>query len=87
MRALIGRPKILVLDEATASLDKETKSHVVNLINLLKTEMIILQITHDPKVASKVDHVFVLEKGEIKKEGAPNELLKSPSTYSSIFAD
>lgn len=45
-RALLGKPKVLILDEATSAMDKKTEAFVLDLLGQLKKEMIILFITH-----------------------------------------
>ena len=52
-RALFSKPKILILDEATASMDKATQSRVLKLLNKLKSEMVILFITHNEQLSSE----------------------------------
>ncbi len=52
-RALYKKPKILILDEATSSMDNKTQELVWNLLKEVKKEMIILFITHDEKMTFK----------------------------------
>ena len=52
-RALFSKPKILILDEATASMDNGTQNRVLELLNRIKNEMMILFITHNEELLSK----------------------------------
>ncbi len=60
-RALFSKPKILILDEATASMDKENQSKILELLNQLKNQMLILFITHDEQLSqfnSRYDYLL-----------------------------
>ena len=81
-RALYCRPKILMLDETTASLDPMLAIKVLNQLFEIsrKTSMTILHVTHDMAKIKLADRVVLLDGGGIAEEGKPKELLKSPST-------
>ena len=64
-RALFRKPQLLLLDEATAAMDKETESFILSILQKEKTAMAILMVTHRHKTAEVCDRVFRLEKGEI----------------------
>ena len=66
LRALINRPKILLLDETTAQLDKASKNQVLDLLNHLKADMIILHITHDSEAIMNSDLVYLLKDQTVK---------------------
>ena len=60
-RALFSKPKILILDEATASMDKENQSKILELLNQLKNQMLILFITHNEQLSqfnSRYDYLL-----------------------------
>lgn len=64
--ALTPRPQYLVLDEPTASLDSETREHIIRLIEEERAARCQLLITHDPRLAERLtDRVKVLEEGRI----------------------
>jgi len=50
-RALFSKPKVLILDEATASMDKENQSKIIELLNRLKSQMLIFFITHNEQLS------------------------------------
>jgi ATP-binding cassette subfamily C protein len=68
-RALIGSPRIVVLDEATSSLDVETEEKVTRALAALKGRITIIAITHRPALAREADLVIQLENGCIEKCG------------------
>ena len=60
-RALYQSAPILVLDEPTASMDKECELEVIQLLLRLKKDMIIIMITHKPEIAKMSDKICVLD--------------------------
>ncbi len=75
MRALVGDPRVLLVDEALAGTDPETGGLILHTILKLAPERAVLLISHDPRVLAKVDHLLLLEQGEIRAEGRPDALL------------
>ncbi len=69
-RALYRRPKILVLDEATSSLDIETEKEVINSIENLQGKITIIIISHRLSALQSSDKIIELKKGEIIYEGS-----------------
>jgi ATP-binding cassette, subfamily C, bacteriocin exporter len=70
-RALVKKPKILVLDEATAAMDWETEYAVLSIVKscVQANQASLLLITHQPTLAASMDHLMVLEDGQIKAFG------------------
>lgn len=75
-RALLNRPKILILDEPTTGLDPQTRKTLWNVISdLRKNEnMTVFLTTHYMEEAAEADYVVILDKGKIAAEGTPLEL-------------
>ena len=75
-RALINRPKILILDEPTTGLDPQTRKTLWNVISdLRKNEnMTVFLTTHYMEEAAEADYVVILDSGKISAEGTPLEL-------------
>jgi len=83
-RAIIKNPPILILDEATSSLDSESEKSVqVALKNVMKNRTSII-IAHRLSTISNVDKIIVMEKGEIIETGTHKELLNINSTYKKL---
>lgn len=75
-RALIHRPKILILDEPTTGLDPNTRKLVWNYIETLRKteELTIFLTTHYMEETADADHVVILDKGKIVADGTPAQL-------------
>ena len=88
--ALILKPEILILDEATSMLDPKGKSTVRKVIDRIhkeNKELTIISITHDIDEALLSDKVLILSKGKLIKEGKPQGVLKDEETLLSIKLD
>ena len=83
-RALINKPKILILDEPTTGLDPQTRKTLWNVISdLRKNEnMTVFLTTHYMEEAAEADYVVILDSGKISAEGTPLEL---KNTYTGDF--
>lgn len=83
-RALLHRPKILVLDEPTTGLDPQTRSILWNVISDLRRneKMTVFLTTHYMEEAADADYVVILDSGKIAAEGTPLEL---KNTYTGDF--
>ena len=83
-RALIHRPKILILDEPTTGLDPQTRKNLWNVVSdLRKNEnMTVFLTTHYMEEAAEADYVVILDSGAIAAEGTPLEL---KNAYSGDF--
>ncbi|HEY9802953.1 MAG TPA: ABC transporter ATP-binding protein [Leptolyngbyaceae cyanobacterium] len=83
-RAAIRNPQILVLDEATASLDVGTEALVQQALNELLIGRTAIIIAHRLSTIRNVDRIFVLKRGELIEQGSHEELLKSGGLYSTL---
>ena len=83
-RALLHRPRILILDEPTTGLDPQTRSLVWQVVEQLRREegMTVFLTTHYMEEAADADYVVILDKGEIAAEGTPLQL---KNTYAGDF--
>ncbi|MDF1509230.1 energy-coupling factor ABC transporter ATP-binding protein [Robertmurraya sp. DFI.2.37] len=72
------RPQIIVLDEATSMLDPRGREEVLNVIRELKEDhdMTVISITHDLEEAAKADRMIVLNRGQLYREGTPEEIFQ-----------
>jgi len=81
IRALARRPKILILDEATANMDSETQRRLVDLVMEKNKDLTVIMITHRLEAIHKADKIIVLENGEVKGIGKHEELLENCPAY------
>ncbi len=75
-RAILADPKILILDEATASVDTETEKAIQSSLRYLVKGRTVLSIAHRLSTLRDADRLIVIEKGQIVEEGTHDELLK-----------
>jgi energy-coupling factor transport system ATP-binding protein len=70
------RPSIIILDEATSMLDPRGREEVLETVRLLKEEksLTVISITHDLEEAAKADRIIVMNKGEVFREGTPEQI-------------
>ncbi|UGV41955.1 ABC transporter ATP-binding protein [Methanococcoides orientis] len=66
-RALVMGPKILLADEPTGALDKETGEMIISLLRSLRSEMTVVMITHNHDLAAMSDRIINLQDGKIKE--------------------
>jgi ATP-binding cassette subfamily B protein len=83
-RAAIRQPQILVLDEATASLDVVTEAVVQEALNRLLENRTAIIIAHRLSTIRNVDRIFVLKRGELIEQGSHDHLLKQDGLYASL---
>ncbi len=84
-RAILKNAPILILDEATSSLDAKSEMEVqVALEKLMKDKLVII-IAHRFSTLQNVDHVIVLHDGRITQKGTPKELAKEKGVYSELL--
>ncbi|MFV0593323.1 MAG: peptidase domain-containing ABC transporter [Draconibacterium sp.] len=86
-RALYQKPKVLLLDEATAAMDRRTEHFVLDLLHRLKKDMTIVFVTHRVQVARHTDYVYTIENGMISHHGKHNELIQFDNIYSQAFEE
>ncbi len=85
-RAILADPAVLVLDEATSSLDPATEAEVAEGYAAVMRERTTIVITHRLALAQRAERVIVLENGRIVEEGAPAELLGRRGAFAAIFS-
>jgi ATP-binding cassette subfamily B multidrug efflux pump len=81
VRAMVYQPRVIVLDEATSSVDSETEELIQSAIEKLMQGRTSLVIAHRLSTIQKADKIIVLDKGEIKETGTHDELLRIENGY------
>ena len=84
-RAVLRDPAILILDDATSSVDTETEGEIREALQRLKTGRTTFVIAHRIQTVMSADLILVLDKGEIVQCGAHAELLAQPGMYRRIY--
>jgi ABC-type microcin C transport system duplicated ATPase subunit YejF len=80
-RAIILKPKVVVLDEPTSALDRQVQKQIVNLLRDLQKahELSYLFISHDLKIVrAMADHIMVMKDGRVVEEGATDRIFDDP---------
>ncbi|KPN14194.1 ABC transporter ATP-binding protein [Bacillus australimaris] len=82
-RVLLQKPKLLIMDEATSSLDNISQSHVYNSLSKLDCTKVV--IAHRLETILNADRIVVLENGSIVQIGSHEELIKKDGLYAKLF--
>lgn len=85
IRAMVYDPRILVLDEATSSVDSETEEMIQNAIEKMMQGRTSIVIAHRLSTIQKADTIVVLDKGEIKESGTHANLLQKEGFYTQLY--
>lgn len=84
-RTILGKPKILILDEATASVDTETEDAIQNALNKMRQGRSTIAIAHRLSTIQDSDLILVLHQGQIVERGTHQELLLKEGLYYKMF--
>jgi ATP-binding cassette, subfamily B, multidrug efflux pump len=80
-RALLADPRILILDEATASIDTETELKIQEALNVVLEGRTAIMIAHRLSTIREADNIIVLDHGRILEQGNHSELMRKGGTY------
>lgn len=84
-RAFYKNSDLLIIDEGTAEIDPFTQREIFEYLGKIKREKIIIYVTHDLKLASLADKIFVFKNGMIIEEGPHHELIQKNGEYSKMW--
>jgi putative ABC transport system ATP-binding protein len=85
-RAQIASPGLLILDEATSSVDPGTEGRITEALRRLSAGRTVVTIAHRLSTAEHADHVFVMHRGRLIEHGTHRELCEQDGTYAQMFA-
>ncbi|MFL6205690.1 MAG: ABC transporter ATP-binding protein [Acidimicrobiales bacterium] len=85
-RAQLGDPGLLILDEATSSVDPETEQALTEALERLSQGRTVVSIAHRLSTAERADLVVVVDRGEIVERGTHAELVGAGGTYAGLYA-
>lgn len=84
-RAILKKAPILILDEATSSLDAKSEMEVQIALEKLMEDKLVIIIAHRFSTLQNADHVIVINEGKITQKGTPHELANQPGVYSDLL--
>ena len=85
-RAILKNPEILILDEATSSVDNETEAAIQRSLDILKKERTVIVIAHRLSTVRNADIIYVLENGSVVESGNHDSLLDIEGVYSKLWS-
>ncbi len=84
-RALVGKPRILILDDCTSALDSRTEAALWERLHQVLPDMTSILITHRPDTLQRADIIFVLQDGVVAEAGTHDTLIKNGGHYARIY--
>lgn len=84
-RALVGRPKILILDDCTSALDSSTEAALWARMDEVMPELTTILITHRPDTLEQADRIYILEDGRVVEYGDHQKLVESNRLYARMY--
>ncbi len=84
-RALVYKPSLMILDEATANIDSETEELIQESLEKMMNISTMLIVAHRLSTIQHADRIIVMQKGEIKESGNHQALLKTKGLYRSLY--
>lgn len=85
VRAMVQNPRIIVLDEATSSVDTETEELIQAAIEKLMKGRTAIVIAHRLSTIQKADNIIVVDKGQLVEQGTHEELLQQEGAYANLY--
>ena len=84
-RALVGKPRILILDDCTSALDSSTEADLWDRLHEVMPDLTAILITHRPGTLETADNIYVLEDGHVIESGTHSELIAKGARYAKIY--
>jgi ATP-binding cassette subfamily B protein len=84
-RALIGNPKILLLDDCLSAVDTETEEEILNNLEKLTVDTTTIIVSHRISSAKNADQILIIEDGKITQQGSHNQLIEQQGYYKELY--
>lgn len=85
-RALLGKPSLIILDEATSNLDNSSEQDIHNVIKSLnKSNITVILIAHRLSTVINCDNILVLQNGSLVQQGTHKKLIRCPGVYKQLW--
>ena len=86
-RAMYQQPQLLLLDEATAAMDRETERLILTMLRGMRKEIGVVLVTHRAQVARYADRIYILENGRVTSAGKPEGLAVGDNLFARSLMD
>ncbi|EFR30957.1 ABC transporter ATP-binding protein [Eremococcus coleocola] len=84
-RTILRKPRILILDEATANIDTETEGYIQASLEKIRQECTLIVIAHRLSTIKKADRIYVMNKGRVIEQGQHDDLIDQEGTYYNMY--
>ena len=85
-RAMVANPKILILDEATSSVDNETEGAIQRSMERIAVGRTTIIIAHRLSTVRNADRIYVLEQGKLSEQGNHDTLVQDDGIYATLWS-
>jgi ATP-binding cassette subfamily B multidrug efflux pump len=84
-RALVGKPRILILDDCTSALDSSTEADLWDRLHEVMPDLTAILVTHRPDTLEQADMIYLLEEGKVAEKGRHDQLMAAEGQYQKIY--
>ncbi len=84
-RALINKPKLILLDDCLSAVDTETEEQILESLNQINADTTTIIVSHRISSAKNADQIIILNEGEITQQGTHNQLIKEEGYYKELY--